>query len=257
MTQVIVSTQPEIPVDDSQHDMYPGLGYCHCDNPHGCVHELGGLSEHLGQEEGTPGPEGTPVNQDQPSDSDSDDEILRSQMPRGNRGWDEHNSAINADTPDRSTHAPTKKRPRSAYSVGKRLEFTSPEHDVVQVSSPPNITRVGSNIDEVIDASLAMGERLTRMMQSHELLAAQQDIQDLKKALAKSLDANAALAKMVTAHHQSVMRVEKELGNRVNILETEMADMEGSLEGIERHQLGKRKRTEERNECHAANEYKQ
>ena len=235
MTQVIVSTQPEIPVDDSQHDMYPGLGYCHCDNPHGCVHELGGLSEHLGQEEGTPGPEGTPVNQDQPSDSDSDDEILRSQMPRGNRGWDEHNSAINADTPDRSTHAPTKKRPRSAYSVGKRLEFTSPE---------------------VIDASLAMGERLTRMMQSQELLAAQQDIQDLKKALAKSLDANAALAKMVTAHHQSVMRVEKELGNRVNNLETEMADMEGSLEGIER-QLAKRKRTEERNECHAANEYKQ
>jgi hypothetical protein len=235
------------------------------------VHELGGLSEHLGQEEGTPGPEGTPVNQDQPSDSDSDDEILRSQMPRGNRGWDEHNSAINADTPDRSTHAPTKKRPRSAYSVGKRLEFTSPEHDVVQVSSPPNITRVGSNIqvssppnitrvgsniDEVIDASLAMGERLTRMMQSQELLAAQQDIQDLKKALAKSLDANAALAKMVTAHHQSVMRVEKELGNRVNNLETEMADMEGSLEGIER-QLAKRKRTEERNECHAANEYKQ
>ena len=253
MTQVIVSTQPEIPVDDSQHDMYPGLGYCHCDNPHGCVHELGGLSEHLGQEEGTP------VNQDQPSDSDSDDEILRSQMPRGNRGWDEHNSAINADTPDRSTHAPTKldiKRPRSAYSVGKRLEFTSPERDVVQVSSPPNITRVGSNIDEVIDASLAMGERLTRMMQSHELLAAQHDIQDLKKALAKSLDANAALAKMVTAHHQSVMRVEKELGNRVNILETEMADMEGSIGGIER-QLGKRKRTMSAGACSLVNEYKQ
>ena len=230
-----------------------------------------------------------------------DDEVPQSQMPRGNRGWDEHNRAVNqaqATTPDRTT-VPSNFVPRKpkqeSHEYGKRgnrtLKFNSPKQPVVEVSSPPSIRRVGSKVGDVIDASLARTERIVTIAHAQQLLEAEIDIRglkteveslqksrremktelnDLKRALAKSLESNAALDEMAAINHQTQVQFEKAIAaletiakataDKVNGLETEMADMEGTvsarLDTIERdaidaygNALGKRKRTELTAEC--------